>query len=91
MKSPKDKNKNKKKTAWLVLQFLVCNDFVFLLAMITRSPGSTTGTSRTKPARVMKKTTSLSFEMEMVFTTMSLKLGNYIYITMCVFLFFVFS
>lgn len=32
--------------------------------------------SRTKPVRVMRRTTSLSSEMEMVFTTMSLRQGK---------------
>lgn len=32
--------------------------------------------SRTKPARVMRRTTSLSSEMEMVFTTMSSRQGK---------------
>lgn len=41
----------------------------------TRLPGSTTGTWRTKPARVTRRTTSSSSETEMVFTTMSLRRG----------------
>ena len=51
--------------------------FIFCVSgMITRSPGSTTGMSRTKPARVMRRTTSLSSEMEMVFITMSSRPGK---------------
>lgn len=51
--------------------------FMFRVSgMTTRSQGSTTGTSRTKPARVTRRTTSLSLEMEMVFTTMSLRQGK---------------
>ena len=42
----------------------------------TRSPGSTTGTSRTKPARAMRRTTSSSSETETVFTITSLRRGN---------------
>lgn len=53
------------------------NAFYFCdLGMITRSQGSTTGMWRTKPARVMRRTTSLSSEMEMVFTIMNLKQGK---------------
>lgn len=56
------------------------NNNVFLIfcvsVMITRSPGSTTGTSRTKPARVTRRTTSLSSEMEMVFTITSSRPGK---------------
>lgn len=51
--------------------------FVFVISgMITRSQGSTTGTWRTKPARVMRRTTSLSSEMEMEFTTMNSRRGK---------------
>lgn len=51
--------------------------FMFRVSgMTTRSQESTTGTSRTKPARVTRRTTSLSLEMEMVFTTMSLRQGK---------------
>lgn len=54
-----------------VVDFYCC-----VLGTITRSQGSTTGTWRTKPARVMRRTTSSSLEMEMAFTTMSLRQGE---------------
>lgn len=52
-------------------------DFYFcVLGTITRSQGSTIGTWKTKPARATRRTTSSSFEMEMAFTTMSLRRGK---------------
>lgn len=53
--------------------------FYLFSGMITRLQENTTGTSKTKPAKVMRRTTSLSLETAMGFITMSWRLGKYSY------------
>lgn len=50
---------------------------LLLSGTITRSQGNTTGTSRTKPAKVMRRITSSSSEMATGFTTTSWRRGKY--------------